>query len=102
MSLRGPHCTNLDRHCCICGNLLGKKTMAKEKYIIQLKSVLSTSITKDLQYYIIQRYAWNAVFLWIRSLREIYSTTFHLKHMKSGIPMTNIRTVRVEGIAKLK
>ena len=54
MSLRDPHCTNLDRHCCICGNLLGKKKMAKEKYIIHLNSVLFINITKDLQYYILQ------------------------------------------------
>ena len=39
--------------------------MAKEKYIIQLNSVLFINITKDLQYYILPRYAWNAVFLWI-------------------------------------
>ena len=47
----------------ICGNLLGKKASAKEKYIIQLNSVLFINITKELQYYILPRYAWNAVFL---------------------------------------
>ena len=52
MSLRDPHCTNLDRRCHICGNLLGKKTLSKEKYITQLNSVLFINITKDLQYYI--------------------------------------------------
>ena len=48
MPLRDPHCTNLDRHCCIYGNLLGKKTLAKEKYIIQLNSELFINITKDI------------------------------------------------------
>ena len=33
MSLHDPHCINLDRHCYICGNLLRKKTLAKEKYL---------------------------------------------------------------------
>ena len=53
MSLRDPHCANLDRRCLICGNLLGKKTMAKEKY----NSVLFINITKDLLYYTLSRYA---------------------------------------------
>ena len=34
MSFCEPHCTNLDKRCCVCGNLLGKKILAKEKYII--------------------------------------------------------------------
>ena len=49
MSLRDPHCTNLDRRSRICGNLFGKKTLVKEKYITQLNSVPFISITKDLQ-----------------------------------------------------
>ena len=49
MSLRDPHCTNFDRRCLICGNILGKKTLVKEKYITQLNSVLFINITKDLQ-----------------------------------------------------
>ena len=100
------HCTNLDRNCRICLNLLGKETLAKEKNITQLKSVLFINITKDLQYYILPRYAWNAVFLWIRPPREIYSTIFHLKHMKPGVPMITIRTVRAklnkEALGKVK
>ena len=78
MSLRDPHCTNLDRRCLICGNLLGKNTLAKEKYITQLNSVLFINITKDLLYYIL--------------------TIFHLKHMKTGVPMITIRirTVRTK------
>ena len=63
MTLRDPHCRNRDRICGICGNLLGKKALAKEKYITQLNSVLFINITKDLQYYILPRYASNAVFL---------------------------------------
>ena len=55
--LRDPHCTNLDRRCRMCENILGKKTLAKEKYITQLNSVLFINITKDLQYYIFPRYA---------------------------------------------
>ena len=90
----------------ICGNLFGKKTLVKEKYITQLNSVLFINITKDLQYYILPRYAWNAVFLWIRPPREIYSTIFHLKHMKTGVPMITIRTVRAklnkEALGKIK
>ena len=39
MSLHDPHCTDLDRRCLICGNLLGKKTLAKEKYITKLNNV---------------------------------------------------------------
>ena len=97
MSLRDPHCTNLDRLCRICGNLVGKKTLAKEKYMTQLNSVLFINITKDLQYYILPRYAWNVVFLWIQPPREIYSTIFHLKHMKTGVPMITIRKVGVKG-----
>ena len=80
----------------ICRNLFGKKTLAKEKYITQLNSVLFINITKDLLYYILPRYARNAVFLWIRPPREIYSTIFHLKHMKTGVPMITIRTVRAK------
>ena len=80
----------------ICGNLLGKKTLAKEKYITQLNSVLFINITKDLLYYILSRYTWNAVFLWIRPLREIYSAIFHLKHMKTGVPMITICIVRAK------
>ena len=79
MSLRNPHSTNLNRRCHICGNLLGKKTWSKEKYITQLNSVLFIKITKDLQYCILPRYGWNAAFLWIRPPKEIYSTVFHLK-----------------------
>ena len=48
MPLRDTHCTNLDRRCRIYGNLLGKKTLAKEKYIIQLNSELFINITKDI------------------------------------------------------
>ena len=54
---------------------LGKRHWRKKLYF-------SSYITKDLQYYIFPRYAWNAVFLWIRSPREIYSI---------------IRTVRTKG-----
>ena len=76
------------------------------KYITQLNSVLFINITKDLQYYILPRYAWNAVFLWIQPPREIYSTIFHLKHMKTGVPMITIRTVRAklnkEALGKIK
>ena len=71
MSLHDPHCTNLDRLCRICGNILGKKTLPKVKDITRLKSVLFINITKDLQYYILPRYAWNAFFLGIRPPREI-------------------------------
>ena len=31
------------------------------------------------------------------SLQEIYSTIFHLRHMKTGVPTITIRTVRVKG-----
>ena len=44
------HIAQISTDCLICGNLLGKKTFAKEKYIIQLNSVLFINITKDLQY----------------------------------------------------
>ena len=87
MSLRDPHCTNLNRRSLICGNLLGKKTLGKEKYITQLNSVLFINITKDLLYYILPRYARNAVFLLMRPPGEKYSAIFHLKHMKTGVPM---------------
>ena len=106
MSLRDPDCTNFDRRCRVCGNLLGKKTLTKEKYITQRNSILSINITKDLQYYMLPRYAWNAAFLWIRPPREIYSTIFHLKHMKTGAPMITIRTVSAklnkEALRKVK
>ena len=46
MSSRDSHCTNLDRICCIYGNLLGKKALTKE----ELNSVFFINITKDLQY----------------------------------------------------
>ena len=49
MSSRDLHCTNLDKLCRICGNLLGKKALAKENYITQLHSVFFINITKDLQ-----------------------------------------------------
>ena len=68
--MRDPHCTNLNRHCCICVNLLGKRTLAKEKYITQLNSVFFIKIIKDLQYYILPRYAWNAVFLWVQPIKN--------------------------------
>ena len=55
MYLRDPHCTNLDKRCLICENLLGKKTLAKEKYLTQLNSALFINITKDLPYYILPR-----------------------------------------------
>ena len=58
------------------GKILGKKTLAKQKCITQLNSVLFINITKDLQYYIIPRYAWNAVFLWIRPPGEIIALYF--------------------------
>ena len=61
--LPDPHWANLDRLCRICGNLLGKKALAKEKYITQLNNVLFINITKDLQYYILLRYASDAVVL---------------------------------------
>ena len=48
MSLRDSHCKNLDRLCRICGNLLGKKALAKGKDITWLKSVLFINITKDI------------------------------------------------------
>ena len=63
MSLRDPHSTNIDRLDRICGNLLGKKALAKEKYINHLNSVLFINVTKDLQYYIRPRYASDAIFL---------------------------------------
>ena len=46
MSLRDPHCKDLDRLCRICGHLLGKKTLAKEKDITRLKVVPFINITK--------------------------------------------------------
>ena len=51
------HIAQISTDCLIRGNLLRKKTFAKEKYIIQLNSVLFINITKDLQYYILLRYA---------------------------------------------
>ena len=106
MSLRDPHWTNFDRRCLIRGNLLGKKTLAKEKYITQLNSVLFINITKDLLYYILLRYAWNAVLLWIRPPREIHSTIFHWKNLKTGIPMITFCTTcgnsNKEALGKIK
>ena len=49
MSLRDVHSTNLDKLCRICGNLLGKKALAKEKYTTQLHSVFFINVIKDLQ-----------------------------------------------------
>ena len=49
MSSRDVHCPNLDKLCHICGNLLGKKALGKEKYTTQLHSVFFINITKDLQ-----------------------------------------------------
>ena len=49
MSSHDLHCTNLDKLCRICGNLLRKKALAKENYITQLHSVFFINITKDLQ-----------------------------------------------------
>ena len=48
MSSRDLHCTNLDKLCRICGNLLGKNALAKENYITQLHSVFFINITKGL------------------------------------------------------
>ena len=69
----------------------------QEKYITQLNSVPFINITKDLQYYILSKYASNAVFLWKRPPRKIYSTIFHLKLIKTSVPMMTIRTVRMQG-----
>ena len=49
MSSRDLHCTNLDKLCRFCGNLLGKKALAKENYVTQSRSVFFINITKDLQ-----------------------------------------------------
>ena len=57
MSLRDPHCANLDRPCYICENLLGKKALTKGKYITQLNSVMFANITKDCKCNILLRYA---------------------------------------------
>ena len=97
MSLRDLLSTNIDRLDRICGNLLGKKALAKEKYTNDLNSVLFINVTKDLQYYIRPRYASDAIFLWIRSPREIYSTIFYLKHIKTSVSMMRIRTARMKG-----
>ena len=79
---------------------LGKRHW--QKYITQqLNSVLFINMTKDLQYYILPRYAWNAIFLWIRPRREIYSTIFHLKHMKTGVPFDKHSYSMCGMIAKL-
>ena len=48
-----------------------EKTLAKQKDVTRLKSVLFINITKDLQYYILPRYAWSASFLQIRPARAI-------------------------------
>ena len=56
-SLRDPRYKNLNRLARIGGNLLGKKTLSKEKYITQLNSVLLINITKDLTYYNLPRYS---------------------------------------------
>ena len=48
MSSRDLHCTNLDKLCRICRNLLGKNALAKENYITQLHSVFFINITKGL------------------------------------------------------
>ena len=50
MSSRDSHCTDLDRLCCICGNLLKKTALAKQNYINQVNSVFFINITKDLQH----------------------------------------------------
>ena len=97
-----PKLPYLDRHCLTCGNLVAKKTLAKENYITQLNRVLFINITKYLLYYILPRYAWNAVFLWMRPRREIYSTIFYLKHMKTGVPFDKHSYSMCERIAKLK
>ena len=49
MSLRDLRCINHNKLCRICGNLLGKKALAKDKYITQLHNVFFIYITKDLQ-----------------------------------------------------
>ena len=48
MSSLDLHCTNLDKLCRICRNLLGKNALAKENYITQLHSVFFINITKGL------------------------------------------------------
>ena len=100
------HTAQISTRCLIRGNLLGKKTLAKEKYTTQLNSVLFINITKGLPYYILSRYAWNAVLLWIRPPREIYNPIFHLKHLKTGVPIIIIRTAREklnkEALGKIK
>ena len=56
MSLRDPHFANLDRLYRICGNLLGKKTLAKEKDITRQKvyflsislKICSTTTSQDM------------------------------------------------------
>ena len=49
MSSRDLHCTNLDKLCCICGNLFGKKALEKEKCTTQIHIVFFVNISKDLQ-----------------------------------------------------
>ena len=50
MSSSHSPCTNFNKLCRICGNLLGKNALAKKMYITQLNSVLFINVTKDLQY----------------------------------------------------
>ena len=86
MSLRDLHCTNLDRLCRICGNLLGKKSLAKEKY----------QYNQRFKVLHLPKICVNAVFLRIRSPRKIYSTILHLKQIQTRVPMMIIRTVRMK------
>ena len=43
---RDSRCTNLEKLCRICGNLLGKKALAKEKYITQSNSAFFMYLVK--------------------------------------------------------
>ena len=93
MSSRDSHFINLNKLCRICGNLLGKKALVKEKYITRLNSVFFINITKDLQYIHPPKICMKCYLLMNTASKEI--APFHLKHMKNCSPMMTICAVRV-------
>ena len=74
---------------------LGKRHWKKKS--IQPRYILCFSLIfpKICSVYILARYAWNAIFWWIRPQRE--KASFCLKHTKTGVHNMNIPAVGVYG-----
>ena len=93
MSSRDVHCTNLDKLSRICGNLLGKKALAKEKYATQLHRLFFINITQDLQYIHPPKICMKCYLLMNTASKR--NSTISPKHVKTGVHMMNIPAKRM-------